>query len=161
MARVSNPSDRPATGLRLGQPRDRVAKRPDSGRTTARANVEGRHLLSGFAGPVQRRSAHDPRRRIQGTKGGSPRSQFVQSPGGGYSWISELPHPGCHTLLSSSPGKKTWEFEISWRGAGGGAPSEAAGASSGYILSPWSPRPSIGRAVFRSLPVCCCFGAVR
>jgi hypothetical protein len=57
--------------------------------------------------------------------------------------------------------KKTWEFEISWRGAGGGVASEAAGAYSGYILSPWSPRPSIGRAVFRSLPVCCCFGVVR
>ena len=57
--------------------------------------------------------------------------------------------------------EKTWEFEISWRGAGGGAASEAAGAYSGYILSPWSPRPSIGRAVFRSLPVCCCFGVVR
>ena len=55
-----------------GPRRDHVAKRPDSGRTTARANVEGRHLLSGFAGPVQRRSAHDPRRRIQGTKGGEP-----------------------------------------------------------------------------------------
>ena len=31
-----------------------VAKRPTPGRTTARANVEGCHLLSGFAGPMRR-----------------------------------------------------------------------------------------------------------
>jgi hypothetical protein len=68
-ARVSNASDRPATGLRLGPPRDHVAERRNTGRTTARANVEGRHLLSGFAGPVRRRSAHDPRRRIPERRG--------------------------------------------------------------------------------------------
>ena len=55
-ARVSNAPDCPATRLRLGPRRDRVAKRPDSGRTTARASVEGRHLLSGFVGRLQPRS---------------------------------------------------------------------------------------------------------
>ena len=61
-ARVSNPPDCPATRLRLGPRRDRVAKRPDSGRTTAWANVEGRHLLCGFVGRLQLRSPHLPRK---------------------------------------------------------------------------------------------------
>ena len=78
-ARVSNAPDCPATRLRLGPRRDRVAKRPNTGRTTARANVKGRHLLSGFVGPVQRRSAHDPRRRIQERRGGALFREFVQN----------------------------------------------------------------------------------
>ena len=79
MARVSNAPDCTAQGLRLGPRRAHLAKRPNTGRTTARANVEGRHLLSGFVGPVRRRSAHDPRRRIHGTKGGALVREFVQS----------------------------------------------------------------------------------
>ena len=61
MARVSNAPDCTAQGLRLGPRRDRVAKRPDSGRTTAWANVEGRHLLSGSVGRLQLRSPDLPR----------------------------------------------------------------------------------------------------
>jgi hypothetical protein len=63
-ARVSNAPDRPATRLRLGPRRDRVAKRPDSGRTTAWANVEGRHLLCGFVGRLQPRSPDFPREHV-------------------------------------------------------------------------------------------------
>ena len=61
-ARVSNPPDCPATRLRLGPRRDRVAKRPDAGRTTAWADVEGRHLLCGFVGRLQLRSPDLPRK---------------------------------------------------------------------------------------------------
>jgi len=61
MARVSNAPDCPAQGLRLGPRRDRVAKRPDSARTTAWANVKGRHLLSGSVGRLQLRSPDFPR----------------------------------------------------------------------------------------------------
>ena len=77
-ARVLNPPDCADPGLHLGPRRDQVAKRPNTGSTTARANVERRHLLSGFVGPVRRRSTHDPRRRIQGTKGGALVRAFVQ-----------------------------------------------------------------------------------
>ena len=55
-ARVSNAPDCAAPRLRLGPRRDRVAKRPNPGRTTAMANVEGRHLLCGFVGRLQLRS---------------------------------------------------------------------------------------------------------
>jgi hypothetical protein len=47
-----------------------IAKRPNPGRTTARASVEGRHLLNGFIRLVRRRSTHNPRRTIRRTKGG-------------------------------------------------------------------------------------------
>jgi hypothetical protein len=59
-ARFSNAPNCPTTRLRLGPRRDRVAKRPDSGRTTAWANVEGRHLQSGFVGRLQPRSPGFP-----------------------------------------------------------------------------------------------------
>ena len=62
MARVSNAPDCTAQGLRLGPRRDQVAKRPDSGRTTAWANVEGRHLLCGFVGRLQPRWPVFPRK---------------------------------------------------------------------------------------------------
>ena len=58
VTRISNAPDRPAPGLRPGPRRDHVTKRPDMGRTTARGNVERRHLLSGFVGLLQRRSTH-------------------------------------------------------------------------------------------------------
>ena len=61
-ARNSNAPDRPAQGLRLGPRRARVAKRPNTGRTTAMANVEGRHLLCGFVGRLQLRSPDLPRK---------------------------------------------------------------------------------------------------
>ena len=61
-ARVSNPPDRPATRLRLGPRRDRVAKRPNAGRTAAWADVEGRHLLRGSVGRLQLRWPVFPRK---------------------------------------------------------------------------------------------------
>jgi hypothetical protein len=47
-ARVSNPPDCPAAGLRPDRRRDQVAKRPNTGRTDARASVGRRHLLNTF-----------------------------------------------------------------------------------------------------------------
>ena len=55
-ARVSNPPDCADQGLRLGPRRDDATKRPNTGRTAARASVEGRHLLHGFFGRLQPRS---------------------------------------------------------------------------------------------------------
>jgi hypothetical protein len=55
-ARVSNPPDCADPGLHPDRRRDHVAKRPNPGRTAARASVEGRHLLHGFFGRLQPRS---------------------------------------------------------------------------------------------------------
>ena len=55
-ARVSNPPDCADPGLHPDQRRDQVAKRPNTGRTAARASVEGSHLLHGFFGRLQPRS---------------------------------------------------------------------------------------------------------
>ena len=45
-ARVSNPPDCPDPGLRPDRRRDQVGKRPNTGRTDARASVGRRHLLN-------------------------------------------------------------------------------------------------------------------
>ena len=60
-ARVSDPPDCADPGLRLKRRRDQVAKRPNTGRTAARASVEGRHLLHGFFGRLQPRFRNFPR----------------------------------------------------------------------------------------------------
>ena len=54
-ARVSNPPNCADQGLRLKRRRDQVAKRPNAGRTAARAGVEGRHLPNGSAGRLRPR----------------------------------------------------------------------------------------------------------
>ena len=47
-ARVPNPPDCAAPGLRLNRRRDHVGKRPNTGRTATRASVGRRHLLNSF-----------------------------------------------------------------------------------------------------------------
>ena len=47
-ARVSNPPDCPDPGFRPARRRDQVGKRPNTGRTDARASVGRRHLLNSF-----------------------------------------------------------------------------------------------------------------
>ena len=76
-ARVSNAPDCPAQGLRLGPRRDRVAKRPNTGRTTAWANVEGRHLQSGFV--VYSRACRICRENHVPIRAWSPRAEALSS----------------------------------------------------------------------------------
>ncbi len=55
-AGVSNPPDCADPGLHPDRRRDDATKRLNTGRTAARASVEGRHLLHGFFGRLQPRS---------------------------------------------------------------------------------------------------------
>jgi hypothetical protein len=68
-------------------------KSTNTERTTARASVERRHRVDSFIRLLPRSSTHLLLAENHGTKGGALFRQFRQSPGGGYSWISELPHP--------------------------------------------------------------------
>ena len=60
-AGVSNPPDCADPGLHPDRRRDQVAKRPNKGRTAARASVEGRHLPNGSAEWRQPRFRNFPR----------------------------------------------------------------------------------------------------
>ena len=68
------------------------------------------------AGCPRRTPGEARRRKFVFWFGGSPRSRVCQSPGGGYSWISELPHPDKNTE-TKTPGMS--EIAASRRGRGG------------------------------------------